>query len=118
VIAPRQLPPRPPRSQRNALSPLLAARGWTDRTLAARAGLDRTHVNQLKNGRALPTVASALAVARALGLPVGFVFPPRTSDRRRPKFSRTRSLELQGGRPRKRSSWPTGSGGIGGPERA
>lgn len=76
-------------ARRNALSPLLAARGWTDRTLAARAGLDRTHVNQLKNGRALPTVASALAVARALGVPVGVVFPPGTSDRRRRRYIRS-----------------------------
>src|SRR5262249_8715100 len=45
---------------RNAIARLAAARGWTDATLAARAGLDRAHVNQVKNGRALPTVATAL----------------------------------------------------------
>jgi transcriptional regulator with XRE-family HTH domain len=68
---------------RNRLAPLLAARGWTDATLAARAGLDRAHVNQLKNGRALPTVATALAVARALGVPVAAAFPPGSSTGRR-----------------------------------
>jgi transcriptional regulator with XRE-family HTH domain len=88
VIAPCDLP-RSPRPRRNALSPLLAARGWTDRTLAVHAGLDRTHVNQLKNGRALPTVASALAVARALGVAVGTAFPPGTSDRRRRRYIRS-----------------------------
>ena len=67
---------------RNAILHLLAARGWTDTELARRAGLDRAHVNQLKNGRALPTVGTALAVARALGVPVGTVFPPGSTERR------------------------------------
>jgi transcriptional regulator with XRE-family HTH domain len=62
---------------------LLAARGWSDVELAARAGLDRAHVNQVKNGRALPTVATALAIARALGVPVAEVFPPGSTTRRR-----------------------------------
>ena len=65
-----------------ALSRLLAARNWSDAELAARAGLDRTHVNQLKNGRAGPTVATALAVARALGVRVRVAFPPGSGSRR------------------------------------
>ena len=69
---------------RNALARLLAARDWTDAQLAARARLDRAHVNQLKNGRALPTVATALAIARALGVPVAIAFPPGSSAGRRP----------------------------------
>jgi transcriptional regulator with XRE-family HTH domain len=69
----------------NALNHLLAARGWSDATLARRAALDRAHVNQLKNGRALPTVASALAIARALGVTVAVAFPPGSGVRRRPK---------------------------------
>lgn len=69
---------------RNALPRLLALRGWSDLDLAARAGLDRAHVNQVKNGRALPTVATALAVARGLGVPVAVAFPPGSSSRRRP----------------------------------
>jgi transcriptional regulator with XRE-family HTH domain len=70
-------------SPSHALARLLAARGWTDILLAARAGLDRAHVNQVKNGRALPTVATALAIARALRAPVAEVFPPGTTSRRR-----------------------------------
>jgi transcriptional regulator with XRE-family HTH domain len=70
---------------RNQLAPLLAARGWTDTMLAGRAGLDRAHVNQLKNARALPTVATALAIARALGVPVARAFPAGSSERRRPR---------------------------------
>src|SRR5262249_62001246 len=65
---------------RNALVRLLAARGWTDVELATRAGVDRTHVNQIKNGRATPTVATALALARALELPVATVFPAGSGD--------------------------------------
>ena len=68
---------------RNALLRLLAARDWSDRRLAARAGLDRAHVNQLKNGRACPTVATALAIARALDVPVAVAFPPGSAARRR-----------------------------------
>jgi transcriptional regulator with XRE-family HTH domain len=68
---------------RNAVARLAALRGWTDARLAASAGLDRAHVNQVKNGRALPTVATALAIARALGVPVAEAFPPGTSARRR-----------------------------------
>ena len=66
-----------PALTRNALVRLLAERSWTDVELAARAGLDRAYVNQVKNGRALPTVATALALAGALGLPVAAVFPVR-----------------------------------------
>jgi transcriptional regulator with XRE-family HTH domain len=68
---------------RNALPRLLAARGWSDVRLAARAGLDRAHVNQVKNGRALPTVATALAIARALGVSVAEAFPFGSTSRRR-----------------------------------
>ena len=60
---------------RNALVRLLAERGWTDAELAARTGLDRAHLNQVKNGRVLPTVATALVLARALGVPVATIFP-------------------------------------------
>ena len=68
---------------RNAVSRLLDGRGWTDGELAARAGLDRAHVNQVKNGRAEPTVATALAIARALRVPVAVAFPPGASLRRK-----------------------------------
>jgi transcriptional regulator with XRE-family HTH domain len=76
---------------RNAVGRLLAARGWSDAELAARARVDRAHLNQVKNGRALPTVATALAVARALGVPVTVAFPPGTSTQRRPSLRRATS---------------------------
>jgi transcriptional regulator with XRE-family HTH domain len=68
---------------RNAVARLLAARGWGDAELAARAQLDRAHVNQVKNGRSLPTVATALAIAHALGVGVAVAFPPGSSGERR-----------------------------------
>jgi transcriptional regulator with XRE-family HTH domain len=68
---------------RNAVAQLLAERGWTDGRLAARARLDRAHVNQVKNGRALPRIATALAIARALGVPIAVAFPPDAVGRRR-----------------------------------
>lgn len=69
----------------NDLARLLAARSWTDGTLATRAGLDRAHVNLVKNGRTQPTISTALAIAQALDLPVATVFPPdRSKPRRRP----------------------------------
>ena len=67
---------------RNALSCLLADRDWTDGVLAARTGIERAHVNQVKNGRALPTVATALRIARALGVPVAVAFPPGSTATR------------------------------------
>jgi transcriptional regulator with XRE-family HTH domain len=69
---------------RNRVAILLATRGWTDGQLAARAGLDRSHVNQVKNARVLPTVATALALARALGVSVATAFPPGSAGHRRP----------------------------------
>jgi transcriptional regulator with XRE-family HTH domain len=68
---------------RNALGPLCALRGWSDVDLALRAGLDRAHVNQVKNGRAAPTIATALALARALDVPVATAFPGGSAVRRR-----------------------------------
>lgn len=62
---------------RAGLGPLLAERGWSDVRLARAAGLDRAHVNRLKNGRARPSVGTALAIARALGADVADVFPGR-----------------------------------------
>jgi transcriptional regulator with XRE-family HTH domain len=47
-----------------------------------RSGLDRAHVNQVKNGRAAPTVATALALARALDVPVATAFPPGSASGR------------------------------------
>lgn len=61
---------------RTGLGPLLAELRLSDVQLASAAGLDRAHVNRLKNGRTRPSVATALAIAGALGVDVAAVFPP------------------------------------------
>ena len=65
---------RAPRIARNALSRILAMRGWTDVDLAMRAGLSRAHVNRVKNRRARPTIETALRISRALDRPVEAIF--------------------------------------------
>jgi transcriptional regulator with XRE-family HTH domain len=77
-------------SHRTGLGPLLAERRLNDVQLARAAGLDRAHVNRLKNGRAQPSVATALAVAAALGVDVAIVFPPRIRGGRGPEQGRRR----------------------------
>ena len=80
---------------RTGLGPLLAELRLSDVQLACAAGLDRAHVNRLKNGRTRPSVATALAIARALGVDVAAEFPPyeprrvRSAPRRRPPGSAT-----------------------------
>ena len=75
---------------RRGLGPLLAELRLSDVELASAAGLDRAHVNRLKNGRTRPSVGTALAIAAALGVDVVAVFPapeargsPVVSRRRR-----------------------------------
>jgi transcriptional regulator with XRE-family HTH domain len=70
---------------RTGLGPILAERRLSDVELAQAAGLDRAHVNRLKNGRARPSVGTALAIARALGVDVVAAFP--TTVRPRPRRS-------------------------------
>jgi transcriptional regulator with XRE-family HTH domain len=73
---------------RTGLGPLLAELHLSDVDLAAAAGLDRAHVNRLKNGRTLPSVATALAIAGALGVDVAAVFPADEPRRPRPRRAR------------------------------
>jgi transcriptional regulator with XRE-family HTH domain len=77
----------------NRLSRLLFARGWSDRILAERAGIERSRINRLKNRQARPTVGDALRISAALGLPVASIFwlsepdeAVRSSARRRAVF--------------------------------
>lgn len=48
-----------------------------DAALARRAGLSRAHLNRLKNGRAVPRVGTAIALARALHLAVSQLYQIR-----------------------------------------
>jgi DNA-binding XRE family transcriptional regulator len=49
-------------------------RGWTQAELAERAGVSRAAVSALEVGRLVPSVAAALALARALGCTVEALF--------------------------------------------
>jgi molybdate-binding protein/transcriptional regulator with XRE-family HTH domain len=50
------------------------AHGWSQQELASRAGLSRTGVSAIESGRLVPSVAAALALAKALGSSVEELF--------------------------------------------
>jgi transcriptional regulator with XRE-family HTH domain len=72
---------------RNDLGRVLYARELRERDLARRAGLTESHLNRIKNGRAMPSLETALRICAALELPVESVFhlekgPSRDRPRR------------------------------------
>lgn len=58
----------------NRIGPLASIRQLNDGDLARLCGLSRAHVNRIKNGRTIPRVDTALAIARALRHRVRDVF--------------------------------------------
>lgn len=56
---------------------LRTAREWTQQQLAGAAGLDRTYISGLENGKQNPTLTALLRLAAALEVPLGrlLVFP-------------------------------------------
>ena len=64
---------------RNEIGRLAHRLGLSDGALARAAGLSRAHLNRIKNGRVVPRVDAAIAVARALGAPARRVFRLRDS---------------------------------------
>ena len=58
----------------NRLNQILFERELAERELAAVTELDSGHLNRIKNGRVVPNVATALKLARALGVSVEDVF--------------------------------------------
>jgi putative transcriptional regulator len=58
----------------NTISRLAYERGWSDGKLARKAGLTRSRLNRIKNGRVCPSVRDALLISRALGSPLEQVF--------------------------------------------
>ena len=59
----------------NRLRVLRMARGWTILELARRSGVDDSIIGRWERGKRQPLVASALAVARALGVPLEEILP-------------------------------------------
>src|SRR5436190_23215265 len=62
----------------NRVKTLRQVRGWTQGQLAEAAGLSRTGVGAIESARLVPSVAAALALARALGCTVEELFAPPT----------------------------------------
>jgi molybdate-binding protein/DNA-binding XRE family transcriptional regulator len=60
----------------NRVKALRQARGWTQDDLAQAASLSRTGVSAIEAARLVPSVASALGIARALGCAVEDLFGP------------------------------------------
>jgi transcriptional regulator with XRE-family HTH domain len=58
----------------NEISRSLYRRSWTDADLAARCGISRSRINQIKNRRVVPTIGEALAIVEALGERLAQVF--------------------------------------------
>jgi transcriptional regulator with XRE-family HTH domain len=58
----------------NAISRIAYRMGLTDGELARRAGMTRSRLNRIKNRRLRPTVADALLISRALGVPLSRAF--------------------------------------------
>jgi transcriptional regulator with XRE-family HTH domain len=59
---------------RNEIGRILYARNLREHDLARRAGLTESHLNRIKNGRAIPSLKTALRICAALDLPVEGVF--------------------------------------------
>lgn len=70
-----------PRQRQFVLCNTITRRAWglgfTDATLAERVGITRVQMNRIRNARAIPGVATALAVADALGCRVSDLFTVR-----------------------------------------
>lgn len=61
-------------SVRNRIHAMLTTRGEPEIQFARRIQMDQGHLNRIKNGRALPTLKTALVIAGGLGVPVDEVF--------------------------------------------
>jgi transcriptional regulator with XRE-family HTH domain len=64
----------------NRLRALRTARGWTTVELARRSHVDRSVISRWERGERQPLVAYAMAVARALGVPLEEILPPPAGD--------------------------------------
>ena len=58
----------------NRLKEIRVARGWTQEVLAAHLGVSRQSINSIENGRYVPSLPLALAVARVFKIPTDDIF--------------------------------------------
>jgi DNA-binding XRE family transcriptional regulator len=59
---------------RNSITRLASVSALTDAELAVRAGISPAQLNRIRNGRVIPRLPTAIAIARALGRRVREVF--------------------------------------------
>lgn len=59
---------------RNRIQALLNERGMLEVTFAAQIGMEQSQLNRVKNRRSVPTLRTAVRIARGFGLPVEQVF--------------------------------------------
>ena len=59
---------------RNEIGRILYTRNLREHDLARQAGVTESHLNRIKNGRVVPSLATALRICAALELPVEHVF--------------------------------------------
>ena len=57
------------------IAQLREAKGWTQEELSELAGLQRTHVSRIENGRYAVTLETIQAIAEALGMTVDIIDP-------------------------------------------
>lgn len=53
-----------------AVSAARKTAGWSQETLASRAGIERQYVSTIENGKQVPSIAVAIRLSRALSVPV------------------------------------------------
>lgn len=96
-----------------------AARGWSQDELARLVGISRTEVSAIETERVVPSVATALALATALGAPVEELFGGRSTKYVEPAWAwaartgQTRFWQAEvGGRTLRYPAEETGAGVI------
>ncbi len=69
------------------------AKGWTQREIADRVGIDDYYISRLENGHINPTLATLQKLARALEVEVRDLFPSARSEFKVPPLRLDRDLK-------------------------
>ena len=64
---------------KNRIKILRAERNWSQAELAARVGVSRNSINAVENGKFVPSLTLAFAIAIEFGLRIEDVFDPEVS---------------------------------------
>ena len=74
-------PNRKPESFGTRIARLRTAKGWNQETLADLAGCNRVNISKIETGDREPLLGLAIAIAAALGVPVGELLDGATLPR-------------------------------------